>query len=48
MEVQKLQAAGKQFVFSQQEERELQKLDRMQAQIDQKRQTRADMMAAGS
>lgn len=47
MEVQKLQAAGKQFVFSQQEERELQKLDRMQAQIDQQRQTRADMMAAG-
>ena len=47
MEVQKLQAAGKQFVFSQQEERDLQKLDRAQARIDQQRQTRADMMAAG-
>lgn len=47
MEVQKLKAAGEQFVFEQQEERELQKLDRLQAQIDQERQTQADMMAAG-
>ena len=47
MEVQKLKAAGEQFVFEQQEERDLQKLDRLQAQIDQERQTQADMMAAG-
>ena len=47
MEVQKLRAAGKEFVFSQQEQRDLQQLDRAQAQIDQQRQTRADMMAAG-
>ena len=47
MEVQKLKAAGEQFVFEQREERELQKLDRLQAQIDQERQTQADMMAAG-
>lgn len=46
MEVQKLRAAGKEFVFSQQEERELQKLDRMQARIDQARQNQADFGAA--
>ena len=47
MEVQKLKAAGEQFAWQQQEDREMQKLDRLQSQIDQERQTQADMMAAG-
>ena len=46
MEAQKLQAAGEEFVWQQQEDREMQQLDRMQAQIDQERQTEADMRAA--
>ena len=35
------------FAWQQQEDREMQKLDRLQSQIDQERQTQADMMAAG-
>jgi hypothetical protein len=47
MEVQKLKAAGEEFAWQQQEDREMQKLDRMQSRIDQERQTRSDMMSAG-
>ena len=46
MEAQKLKTAGEEFVWQQQEGREMQQLDRMQAQIDQERQTEADMRAA--
>lgn len=46
MEAQKLQAAGEEFVWQQQEDREMQQLDRMQAQIDQERQTTTEMQSA--
>jgi hypothetical protein len=47
MEAQKLRAAGEQFAWQQQEEREMQKLDRMQAQIDQERMNEMQMRASG-
>jgi septal ring factor EnvC (AmiA/AmiB activator) len=46
MEAQKLKAVGEQFAWQQQEDREMQKLDRMQAQIDQERTTQANMRAS--
>jgi hypothetical protein len=46
MEAQKLQAAGEEFKWMEQEKRELQKLDRTQAQIDQERLTQAQMRAS--
>jgi hypothetical protein len=46
MEAQKLKAAGEEFVWQQQEDREMQQLDRMQARIDQERQTTTEMQSA--
>jgi|TARA_R100000084_G_scaffold107417_1_gene67358 hypothetical protein len=46
METQKLKAMGEVFKFEKQEERELQKLDRLQAQIDQERQNEVLMRAS--
>ena len=46
MEAQRLQAAGEEFKWMEQEKRELQKLDRTQAQIDQERLTQAQMRAS--
>jgi len=50
LQVQKLKATGEQFKWQQQEKRELQKLDRTQALIDQERQTQmaAQSAAIGS
>lgn len=50
LQVQKLKGAGEQFKWQQQEKRELQKLDRTQALIDQERQTQmaAQSAAIGS
>ncbi|MCK5138985.1 MAG: hypothetical protein KAQ85_04010 [Thermodesulfovibrionia bacterium] len=47
MEAQKLRAVGEQFAWQQQEDREMQKLDRMQAQIDQERMSQMQMRASG-
>jgi DNA repair exonuclease SbcCD ATPase subunit len=46
MEAQKLKAAGEQFKWQQQEIREVQKLDRTQAQIDQERMNQMQMRAS--
>ena len=45
-QTQKLKAMGEVFKFEKQEERELQKLDRLQAQIDQERQNEVLMRAS--
>ncbi len=46
MEAQKLKAAGEEFAWQQQEIREVQKLDRTQAQIDQERMNQMQMRAS--
>jgi hypothetical protein len=47
MEAQRLKAAGEQFAWQQREDREVQKLDRIQAQIDQERMSQMQMRASG-
>ena len=47
MEVQRLKAAGEQFAWQQREDREMQKLDRMQSQIDQERMNQMQMRVSG-